>query len=126
MTTSPIRTREVAVLGRSGDATCDTVASFLTQLGLVPAVMSPQGQAGGDAAALDALEVLRDIEFAVVLQDEHPLEIGFLLGALGRKRVFFLAGKLAKYPLDDGGVWRLLVARDLKQAGFEIDLNRAI
>lgn len=28
-------------------------------------------------------------------------------------------------PLDSAGTWRILLARELKAAGFEIDLNRA-
>jgi predicted nucleotide-binding protein len=64
------------------------------------------------------------------------LEIGFLLGALGRGRLCFLVagkpeavpelGAVARLPMDDAGVWRLLLAREMKQAGLEVDLNRAL
>ena len=33
---------------------------------------------------------------------------------------------LARVPFDAGGVWRLLLAREMKQAGLDIDLNKAL
>ena len=64
------------------------------------------------------------------------LEIGYLLGALGRARVcFVLDGKAAaasaiegfpRHAMDEGGLWRLLLAREMKQSGLDVDLNRAI
>ncbi len=118
--------REVAVFGSAGDPNSDAVARFLTGLGLVPAVVSPQPHTPGDLSALDALEVLREVEYAVVLQAEHLLEIGFLLGAIGRGRICILDGDLARFKMDDGGLWRLLLAREMKQAGLDVDLNKAI
>jgi hypothetical protein len=29
-------------------------------------------------------------------------------------------------PIDDDGLWRLLLARELKKAGLEVDLNKAL
>ena len=29
-------------------------------------------------------------------------------------------------PLDSGGVWRLTIARELKAAGLNIDMNKAV
>ena len=64
------------------------------------------------------------------------LEIGFLLGSIGRGRLCFLVagkpeavpelGAVARHTMDDAGVWRLLLAREMKQAGLEVDLNRAL
>jgi predicted nucleotide-binding protein len=64
------------------------------------------------------------------------LELGFFLGKLGRKRVCALyqhnveipsdyAGVLF-VPIDSGGAWRLPLARELKAAGLDIDMNRAV
>jgi predicted nucleotide-binding protein len=62
------------------------------------------------------------------------LELGFFLGKLGRHRVCALYRKGVEIPsdysgvvfieLDDAGAWRLLLARELRSAGFEIDMNR--
>lgn len=64
------------------------------------------------------------------------LELGFFLGKLGRQRVCALYQDGVDIPtdyqgvafvrIDDGGGWRLEVARELKAAGFPIDMNRAL
>jgi predicted nucleotide-binding protein len=64
------------------------------------------------------------------------LSIGFMLAALGRQRICLLAaadqatssvldGVLRVAP-EDTGVWRLLLAREMKRAGLDIDLNKAL
>ncbi len=64
------------------------------------------------------------------------LELGFFLGKLGRKRVCALyqdgvdipsdySGVLF-IPLDKNGAWQLAIARELKSAGLEIDMNKAL
>ncbi len=64
------------------------------------------------------------------------LELGFFLGELDRKRVCALyqqdveipsdyAGVLF-VPIDSSGAWRLTLARELKAAGLDIDLNKAV
>ncbi|HEY0825988.1 MAG TPA: hypothetical protein VGD76_19530, partial [Ramlibacter sp.] len=60
---------------------------------------------------------------------------GFLLGVLGAQRMCLLLpaqasapglDSLDRVPLDAAGVWRLLLARELKQGGLDIDLNKAL
>jgi hypothetical protein len=133
--------RRVALISRLDAATGDALTAFLTQLGLDPVAVAPAGS-GTLMARVDAL---RDLDFAVVAMPADDtgggagdlLEIGFLLGALGRARVcFVLDGKAAaaapssegfpRHAMDEGGVWRLLLAREMKQAGLDVDLNRAI
>lgn len=62
-------------------------------------------------------------------------ELGFFFGALGRSRVCALYGQGVELPSDVQGVlyvsfaddkWRLLLAKELKVAGFNIDLNQLI
>ena len=132
--------RRVALICRLDAATGDALTAFLTQLGLDPVAVAPAGS-GTLMARVDAL---RDLDFAVVAMPADDtgggagdlLEIGFLLGALGRARVcFVLDGKAAAAPasegfprhaMDEGGVWRLLLAREMKQSGLDVDLNRAL
>lgn len=63
------------------------------------------------------------------------LELGFFLGKLGRKRVCALyqdgvdipsdySGVLF-IPLDKNGAWQMSLARELKSAGLDIDMNKA-
>jgi hypothetical protein len=64
------------------------------------------------------------------------LELGFFLGKLGRKRVCALYQEGVEIPsdysgvlfiqLDSGGAWRLALARELKGAGLDIDMNKAV
>jgi predicted nucleotide-binding protein len=63
------------------------------------------------------------------------LELGFFYGKLGRNQVCALSSGTVKRPSDIGGVayvdmdagdWRLNLAKEMKYAGLEVDLNRAI
>jgi hypothetical protein len=128
--TSGARTKRIAIVCRD-DASGEAVTSFVAQLGLEP-VISQQPKA--DASSLDALEALRQTGFALVLQADRQLEIGFLLAALGRSRLCVLQGSGAKdtlpglphHAIDEGGLWKLLLAREMKQSGLEVDLNKAM
>ncbi|MEJ8838576.1 hypothetical protein [Ramlibacter sp. AN1133] len=120
----------IAIVCRD-DSAGEAATSFVAQLGLEP-VISQQPRA--DASSLESLEALRQVQFALVLQADRQLEIGFLLGALGRSRICFLQGEgaqdalpgLPRQPLDEGGLWKLLLARELKKSGLDVDLNKAI
>jgi hypothetical protein len=125
----PQRTPRIALVCRD-DAAGEAVTTFVADLGLEP-VISLQPQAG---ASLEALEALRQTDFALVLQTDRLLEIGFLLAAVGRQRLRVLQAPgsgdglpgVSQLAMDDGGLWRLLVARDMKQAGMAVDLNQAM
>jgi predicted nucleotide-binding protein len=64
------------------------------------------------------------------------LELGFFLGKLGRKRVCALYQHgveipsdytgVVFVPLDVSGAWRLTLAREIKAAGLDVDLNKAM
>lgn len=64
------------------------------------------------------------------------LELGFFLGKLGRSRVCALYQEDVEIPsdyngvlflpLDRAGAWRLSLARELKAAGLDIDMNKAV
>lgn len=64
------------------------------------------------------------------------LELGYFLGRLGRNRVCALYRPGVEIPsdytgvlyvaLDDAGAWRFALARELKAAGFEVDMNLAV
>ena len=109
----------------------------MTQLGLeaIP-LRDPSDTSGG--AYIDRLDALRGVDYAIVLLSEGEgalLEIGFLLGAIGRARMcFVVAGNpvlaphwegVARHAIDDAGLWRLLLAREMRQAGLDVDMNRA-
>ena len=64
------------------------------------------------------------------------LEPGYFLAALGRNRVSALIAPsveqpsdihgLVYIPLDPEAAWRLLLARELKAAGLDVDMNRLV
>ena len=125
----------MAIINRLGKAVYDEAAAFITQLGLEPVTQShPQGSLVERTAGLDGLD------FAIVLVGADApgalmLEIGYLLGSLGRDRLcFMVVGKpdiaelegVVRHAMDDTGVWRLLLARQMRQAGLDVDLNRAL
>jgi predicted nucleotide-binding protein len=63
-------------------------------------------------------------------------ELGYFIGRLSRARVCALYGAGVEIPsdysgvlfvpLDDGGTWRMQLAKELKAAGFEVDVNLAL
>ncbi|MEJ5990631.1 hypothetical protein WG902_11580 [Ramlibacter sp. PS3R-8] len=122
------RTPRIAILCHD-DAAGQAVTTFIADLGLEPVIVQPPAS----AASFDALEGLRNAEFAVVLQLDRQLELGFLLAALGRSKLVVLqpgegsgVADLPRQQMDDGGLWRLMLAREMKKAGIAVDLNRAI
>ena len=64
------------------------------------------------------------------------LELGYFIGRLGRNRICVLYRGdvelpsdmlgVAYTPLDERNAWHLSLARELKGAGYEVDLNRLI
>jgi hypothetical protein len=124
------RTRRIAIVCRE-DVSGKAVAGFVAQLGFEPVISQPPK---ADASSLDALEALRQTEFALVLQADRLLEIGFLLAALGRSRLCVLQGAgtkdtlpgLPHHAIDAGGLWKLLLAREMEQSGLDVDLNKAV
>lgn len=136
----------VAVVGGEAQARQATL-DFLRQLGLQASAAA--GSAGG--FYLDRLNELSELQYAVVLLPAQALdpasglpraaapellmELGHVLACVGRSRVCFLLTGETRTPawqgipqlrLDEEGLWHLLLARAMKQAGLAVDLNRAI
>ena len=123
----------VAILGLGGDAVGDA-CEFVERLGLEAAIL--------DAVSIDQLEGLRNVGFLLLLPGNKPdspaamLAIGFMLAALGRSRIACLLSGDDTLPdvlkgatsmtVDEGGLWQLLLAREMKRAGLDVDLNRAV
>jgi hypothetical protein len=137
----------VAVLGGESQAR-RAVLDFVLQLGLQPASTATPPQA---ELFIDRLDELRDLQYAVVLLPAQSLdpatgapnavppallmELGHVLATVGRSHVCFLLSGVGKPPawqgistlrFDDEGLWHLLLGRAMKQAGLDVDLNRAV
>ncbi|WP_017523028.1 TIR domain-containing protein [Pusillimonas noertemannii] len=149
---SPSRSRRVFVVhGHDGEAR-EMVARFLKAMEFEPIILHEQANQGG--TVIEKFEANSDVEFAVVLltpddlgrslkEDQlNPrarqnvlLELGYFIGRLGRRNVCALQRGNIELPsdyvgvvwerMDEGGGWKLALARELKAAGNEVDLNRA-
>ncbi|MCZ8256432.1 MAG: hypothetical protein O9327_12300 [Polaromonas sp.] len=133
LSSSSSGTGPVAILGLGGDAVGEA-CEFIEQLGLEAAIL--------DTVSIDQLEGLRNVGFLLLLPGDKSdgpaamLAIGFMLAALGRSRIACLLSEGDTLPgvlqgatsisVDDAGLWRLLLAREMKRAGLEVDLNRAV
>jgi predicted nucleotide-binding protein len=146
--------RRVFVVHGHDDGSKETVARFLDRLDLEPVVLHEQPNRG--RTVIEKFEDYSDVAYAVVLftpddighavgkeADAKPrarqnvvLELGFFMGALGRAHVCVLYKSGVEIPsdyagvlyeeLDIKGMWRFRLAAEIKAAGIDVDLNKAI
>jgi predicted nucleotide-binding protein len=145
--------RSVFVVHGRDEGKKEAVARFLSTLDLVPIILHEQPNQG--RTLIEKFEAHADVSFAVVILTgddvggptnsdiERPrarqnvvFELGYFVGRLGRKRVCTLYEEQVEIPsdfsgvvyvpLDPAGAWRTLLARELRAASFEIDMNRAL
>ncbi len=145
-------TRQVFVVhGRDGAAK-EKVRTFLNKLDLEPVIFDEQPNQG--QTVIEKFEGNADVGFAVVLftpddaggladssNEPRPrarqnviFELGFFVGKLGRKKVCVLhkgdVEIMSDYQgviyvaMDKAGGWQLGLAKELKSAGIDVDLNR--
>ena len=143
--------RRVAIVSSHGEAAAAPVAEYVRQLGL-EAITAGDAPIGDSTTFVERLAGVRGADYAIVLTPaaalateagghgapaETLLEIGFLFGVLGRGKVCFLVDAKAQVApelqdlvlvqqRDEADLWRLLVAREMRKAGLEVDMNRAI
>jgi predicted nucleotide-binding protein len=145
--------RKVFVVhGRDEEAKA-IVARFLDHCELEPVILHEQANNG--LTIIEKFEANADVSFAVVLltpddvgalkggEELAPrarqnviLELGYFIGRLSRRNVCALKKGEIEIPSDFFGVsytqlglddgWKLALARELKSAGIEIDLNKAL
>jgi predicted nucleotide-binding protein len=150
--TAPGASDQVFLVHGHDEATRESVARFIAKLGLDPVILHEQASQG--RTIVEKLEHHGNVGYAIVLltpddvggeneKDLRPrarqnvvLELGYFVGRLGRQRVCAIhRGKLelpSDYmgviyvPFDSNGGWRLLLARELRAAGFPVDMNKAV
>jgi len=144
---------KVFIVHGHADAPREAVARFLGRLGLEPVILHEQANQG--KTIIEKFEAHADVGFAIILLtpddvgrpasggELHPrarqnvvLELGYFIGRLTRAKVCALkVGDLELpsdilgivwTPFDPHGAWQLAVARELKTAGYDIDLNKII
>ena len=136
------------------EATKESLLEFLETLGLRPLILHEQPEGGksiietfAESAAIHFVIILitpddiaaprhKPKETQARVSQNVIFELGYFAGKLGRGRVCALYKEGVEIPsdypgtvyipMDSRGGWRLLIAKEMKQAGIEIDLNKAI
>ncbi len=131
-----------------------SVARYITQLGLKPIILHEQPNQG--LTIIEKFENYANVGFAIVLltpddvgasksDKDNPrprarqnviLELGFFIGRLGRERVCALHkgnveipsdfSGILWVPMDSNGAWQLPLAREMKAAGLDVNLNKLL
>lgn len=127
------------------------VARFIEKLGFEPIILHEQ--ASGSKTIIEKIESYSNVGFGVVLytdcdigakkSDSNKLnkrarqnvvfEHGFLIGKLSRSRVCALVKGNIETPSDISGIvytsmdsvnWKIELAKEMKAAGYDVDLNK--
>ena len=138
----------------------ETVARFLSRAGLNPIILHERPDEGN--TVIEKFEKHADVSFAIAIFSKDDLgmakseisgskpiqeslrprarqnvvlELGYFMGALGRKNVRAIVEDGVETPSDYSGVlfipfdaadgWRLKLVRELKAAGLDVDANAA-
>ncbi|MCK6447911.1 MAG: nucleotide-binding protein [Planctomycetes bacterium] len=151
--TSTTDRRVFLVHGHDGAAK-ESVARFLEKLGLNVVILHERADAG--QTIIEKLVAHADVAYAVVLltgddvgakkgltpelrpraRQNVLLELGYFLGRLGRGKVRALVADGVEVPsdysgvlyteLDAGGAWKFALAREIKESGLDVDLNKVV
>ena len=121
------------------------VARLMEKVGIKPIILSEQPNCG--STIIEKIEKNSDVGAAICLftaddeckdgtkraRQNVALETGYFWGKLGRDKMVILADKGVELPSDMQGVvytdtvnWRFSVCRELRQMGYDIDLNRIV
>ncbi len=146
--------RRVFLIHGRDEGAKEKVARFLEKVGLRPIILHEQSNEG--LTIMEKIEKYSDVAYAVALltaddvggigSDKPNLrargrqnvvfELGFFMGKLKRDRVCALCQKGVERPSDIDGLvyiqldkseaWKMHLAKELKSAGFDIDLNKTL
>ena len=149
---APVHGHRIFLVHGHNERVLHECARFLEKLDQDVIVLREQPSEG--RTIIEKFETYADVGFAVVLltgddvggaagaENQHPrarqnviFELGYFIGKLGRNRVCALYQPGVEIPsdysgvlyqsLDDNGMWKIQLARELKAAGFPVDMNRA-
>lgn len=132
------------------DGVKNEVARFIQTMGLEPVILHEQANNGN--TLIEKIEENTNVGFGIILYtpcdigglSEDKLsprarqnvifEHGYLIGKLGRKKVAALVKPNVEHPSDISGIvyiphdnhdgWKVSLARELKSAGYNIDMNK--
>lgn len=146
-------TRKVFVVHGHDHGSKESVARYLSKLGLEPVILHEQVDQG--RTIIEKFEHHAEVSCAVVILSPDDVaspkndpahqekrarqnvifEMGFFVGRLGRKHTFALLQKGVTRPSDVDGVlyismdddvtWRMRLVGELKASGMDVDANKA-
>jgi hypothetical protein len=146
--------RNIFIVHGHDEAAKESVARFVEKLGLEAIILDEQPNAG--RTIIEKFEAHSNVGFAIVLltpddvgapkdkttetksraRQNVILELGYFIGKLGRGRVCALYKEGVEIPsdyqsvlyiqMDSAGAWRTLLAKEIKNAGLDVDLNKAL
>ena len=142
---------KVFIVHGRDNAAKQEVARFIEKLGIQAIILNELSNDG--MTIIEKIEQYTDVGFGIVLYtpcDEGRLlgsddlkprarqnvvfEHGFLIGKIGRERVHALKKGNVEPPndisgvvyttLDENGGWKLKIAKEMKDCGYQIDMNK--
>jgi len=149
----PTDLNRVFIVHGHDEAPRETVARFITSVGLEPVILHEQANRGmtipeklvanGNVGFAVVLLTPDDVGRAIAESIDNPrarqnviLELGYFIGRLGRDRVCALLKDEVEIPsdymgvvytaFDTGGGWRQQLAKELDAAGYNIDWNKVM
>ena len=145
-------TKKVFLVHGRDNGPKETIARFLSEIGLQPVILHEQPNKG--RTIIEKFEDFSDVGFAVILltpddvgglsggeikpraRENVILELGFFLGRFGRDKVCAIVvdgvsvpsdySGVVFVPLDDTGGWRSKLAKELRAANLDIDKDRLL
>jgi predicted nucleotide-binding protein len=145
---------KVFIVHGHDEAAQNKVARFVEKMGLEAIILHEKASSG--RTIIEKIEHYSDVGFAIVLYTPDDVgnvkgkadelnvrarqnvvfEHGYLIGRLGRENVAALVDGNLELPNDISGVvyisldetsaWQLQLGKEMKQSGYEIDMNKLI
>jgi len=136
----------IFVIHGHDEASKSQVARLIERLGLTPIILAEKPNRG--RTLIEKIERHSDVAFAVAILTPDDLvadksararqnviwELGHFEGKLGRDRICLLLAPgveipsdlrgIAYYELDKGDAWQYKLAKEFRDAGFSVDLNK--
>lgn len=152
-TSKKLSKRIFIVHGRNNELK-ETTARFLEKLELTPIILHEQPNQG--KTIIEKFEDYSDVGFALVLMTPDDMgylvneessakhrarqnvvfELGYFIGKLGRTHVAAIVKGNIEIPTDISGIlyigvdnsdaWKMMLAKEIKGAGYNIDLNKLL
>ena len=149
--TDVVKNKRVFIVHGHDEAIEVKASQLIKDLGLEPVILHEESDKG--QTIIEKLERCTDVGFGIILytpcdhggemgsdsmmpraRQNVVFEHGMLIGKLGRGRVCaLLKGDIEKpsdisgiiyKTIDDKGMWRIEVAKELDEAGYDVDMNK--